>query len=220
MMPDLNFEEWVKGRFDKPEGPEPWYYDYKNDPPEPPPALALQHLRKLFSESGERLKGYSNRQLKDGLWYLFDPSNSNELFCLLDEALPLKERLETVDAIYLLYRDCFSSRCSKELSHLAKVERNPLNSICYMLWDIVAFPASGGKMEKPEVDASCLAVMEKALALEHDACIESALHGLGHAKLYYPAEVQRIIGAFLKAGKNISPDLRQYAEAAGTGMIQ
>ena len=33
-----------------------------------------------------------------------------------------------------------------------------------MVWDIVAFPASGGKMEKPEVDAACLAVMEKALA--------------------------------------------------------
>ncbi len=145
---------------------------------------------------------------------------SNEMFCILDEALPLKERLETVDAIYLLYRDCFSKRCSNELSHLAKVEGNPLNSICYMVWDIVAFPASGGKMEKPEVDAACLAVMEKALALEHDACRESALHGLGHAKWYYPAEVQRIIDAFLKAGKDISPGLREYAKAARTGMIQ
>ncbi|MGD9641585.1 MAG: hypothetical protein AB7V08_02480 [Elusimicrobiales bacterium] len=219
-MPDINFQEWVKGRFDKPEGPEPWYYDYKNDPPEPSPALSLQYLRKLFSESGEVLKGYSNRQLKDGLWYLFDPSNSNELFCLLDETLPLKERLETVDAIYLLYRECFFKRCSKELSHLSKVSGNPLNSICYMVWDVAAFRVSGGKTEKPEVDAACLAVMEKALALDHDACRESALHGLGHTKWYYPAEVQRIIGAFLKTGKNISPDLRKYAEAACTGMIQ
>jgi len=75
-------------------------------------------------------------------------------------------------------------------------------------------------MEKPEVDAACLAVIEKALAMDHDACRESALHGLGHAKWYYPAEVQRIIGDFLKAGKNISPDLWKYAEAAGTGIIQ
>ncbi|MDA8244507.1 MAG: hypothetical protein M0025_10370 [Elusimicrobia bacterium] len=219
-MNEITFEEWLKGRFDKPEGPEPWYYDSQSDPPEPPHEVSLKYLYKLFSESGELLKNYSDRQVNDGLHYLFSPSNSNEIYALTDKMLPLEERLKAVESIHQLYTDCFFARCSRKLTHLDKKLDRSVNGICYMLWDIAPIPATGGKTENPELDSACLAVMEKALRLDHEACRESALHGLGHAKWYYQAEVERIIDAFLAAAPGISKELRRYACAARTGMIQ
>ncbi len=219
-MPDITFEQWVKGRFDTPEGPEPWHSDYRNHPQEPPSAVSLEYLHRLFAECGELLKKYSDRQVNEGFWYLFSPGTSNETFSLIDVALPLSERLKAVESIYQLYKDCFFVRCSRKLSHLGKERDSSVNSICYMLWDVISIPAAGEKTEHKEIDAACLAVMEKALKLDHDACRESALHGLGHAKLYYPAEVERIIDAFLEDEKDIQPALRNYAKAARTGMVQ
>jgi len=215
----MNFEDWVKGIFDRPEGAEPWYYDYKKQPPEPAPAAGAEYLRRLFTESGVLLAGCSSRQLKDGLWYIFDPSNSNEIFCLLDAGLPLAERLKTVESIYLLYENCFLGRCTSALSHLSEARENPLNVFCYMLWDIAPLPATAGKTDNAEIDAACLEVMRKALLLPNEACRESALHGLGHAALYYPAETGGIIKSFL-ATPELRPELRRYAQAAAEGMVQ
>lgn len=215
----MTFDEWLKGIFDHPEGAEPWYYDYKKQLPEPAPAAGVEYLRRLFAESGTLLAGYSNRQLKDGLWYLFDPSNSNEIFCLLDAGVPLAERLKTIEAIYLLYENCFLERCTSALSHFNEAAENPLNVFCYMLWDVAPLPATAGKKDSPAIDAACLEVMRKALLLPNDACRESALHGLGHAKLYYPAEAGGMIKTFLDT-PGLRPELRRYAQAASEGMVQ
>jgi len=215
----MTFEDWVKGIFDHAEGAEPWYYDYKRQPPEGPSAENVAYLRRLCAESGTLLAGYSNRQLRDGLWYILDSSNSNTVWSMIDPDVPLAERVKTVESIYLLYKNCFLERCDSALSHLSEAQANPLNAICYMLWDVAPLTHAAGQKEKSGIVAPCFEVMRKALLLPNDACRESALHGLGHSKYDYPAEVKAIITSFL-ASKDLRPELRRYAEAAAEGMVQ
>ena len=60
----------------------------------------------------------------------------------------------------------------------------------------------------------------QTLALRHDACRESALHGLGHWHRAYPAETERIIDDFLATNQGIREELLRYALAARSGCIQ
>ncbi len=216
----MTFEKWVKGIFDRPEGPEPWYYDINNQMPSIAPGLSVKYLRKLFTESKDLLGKYSNLQLKWGLWYIIDCGNSSELVSLLDKAIPLSEKLETIDSIFLLYKNCFFERCANSLSQTNEAEENPLNVLCYMWWDVAPLPATAGKIDNREIDAACLEVMQKVLLLENDACRQSALHGLGHAKLYYPAEVEKIVDAFISANPAMPKDLLLYAQSAREGTVQ
>jgi len=216
----ITFENWVKGIFDWPEGPEPWYYDINNQMPEIAPALSVQFLRKLFIGSKDLLGKYSNMQVRWGLWYIIDSGHSSEIISLFDKTIPLQEKLETIDSIYLLYKNCFLERCASSLSHLRESEENALNVLCYMWWDVAPLPATAGKIDNKEIDAACLEVMRRALLLDNDACRESALHGLGHAKIYYPAEVEKIADGFISANPGMRKDLLLYAQAAREGRVQ
>ncbi len=62
-------------------------------------------------------------------------------------------------------------------------------------------------------------VMQRVLALDALACQESALHGLGHWHLRYPAEVEGAIDAFLERRPQLDPRLRQYAFSARRGCV-
>lgn len=62
-------------------------------------------------------------------------------------------------------------------------------------------------------------VMEDCLQMDHPACIESGLHGLGHLATFQTELAAPIIDRFLKNNKKQDPRLLQYAKAARTGMI-
>ena len=70
------------------------------------------------------------------------------------------------------------------------------------------------------INAELLDVMRHTLALPHDACRESALHGLGHWHRASPAETADIIDGFLARNEGIRDELRRYALAARCGCIQ
>ena len=71
-----------------------------------------------------------------------------------------------------------------------------------------------------EMERSVLKLMQRTLDIDHLACRESALHGLGHWKFEHPDEVELIIDNWLEKHKNtISNPLKEYAEAARTGRI-
>jgi hypothetical protein len=70
------------------------------------------------------------------------------------------------------------------------------------------------------VDAEFLEVMRQALALPHDACRESALHGLGHWHRAYPSQTTGIIDEFLARNGDVRDELRSYALAARCGCVQ
>lgn len=62
-------------------------------------------------------------------------------------------------------------------------------------------------------------LMQQCLELDHPACIESALHGLGHMVFSKPKIARPIIDNFLKKHRHADPELLEYARAARTGII-
>lgn len=216
----ISFDDWVKGVFNWPEKEAPWYHGIDIRGPLVSPKDSLHFLRQLFGGSSSILQQFSNLQVERGLQYIIDPGFSNEILCFLENSLPLRERVEAIDSIYLLFQDCLSKRCSNYLSHIDESRENPLNKVCYMWWDVAPLVATGGKIENKETDIACLNVMRKILSLENEACRESALHGLGHAQLYYPAEVKKIVDAFIATNLNIRQELLSYAKSARLGMVQ
>lgn len=96
-----------------------------------------------------------------------------------------------------------------------------LNFICYMFWDVTPLSVWSGfpKIEKRGYDEAMIAVMAQCLTLDNPACVESALHGLGHAVTILSKIAIPVIDEFLKKHKNKGRILLNYAEMARTGMI-
>jgi Glu-tRNA(Gln) amidotransferase subunit E-like FAD-binding protein len=64
-----------------------------------------------------------------------------------------------------------------------------------------------------------LDVMERILSLDSIACVESALHGLGHAHAAQPRQVERIIDRYLAQGRRAGAEITAYAQAARRGCV-
>lgn len=62
-------------------------------------------------------------------------------------------------------------------------------------------------------------VMEQCLSLQNPACVESALHGLGHMATFQPKLARPIIKRFLKEHKAMDPQIRAYAQSARRGRV-
>jgi hypothetical protein len=90
-----------------------------------------------------------------------------------------------------------------------------------MYWDVCPFYGQSENQRQCEADEECLRVMGVTLQIDHDACRESALHGLGHWALAYPARTDSIIDQWFKAKKNfLRRELLDYARKAKVGNVQ
>ncbi|MBZ0285589.1 MAG: hypothetical protein K8L97_32965 [Anaerolineae bacterium] len=118
-----------------------------------------------------------------------------------------------------MYEKVFFKRCSPHLSHVTEQEANPINLVCYMWWDLMPIYGQPQKKGRQPIDEACLQVMEKTLALDSSACQESALHGLGHWKMYYPERIASIIDSFITSHPDLRPELREYALRAKQGYV-
>ena len=214
---DLSFDEWVAYVFDNP--PDYRWFDLLADWGNCPPAVLVTYLTRLFEQAGDLLAPFSNAQLNQSLWFLIG-SGADAMQVLFDEDVPWPARERCLRAVFTLFRDCFAERCGAYLSHLDKSSDNPLNSICYMWWDL--FP-TWGRPDDPrhaQLDACVLEVLEQILALPSVACRESALHGLGHWAFRYPDRVASIIDEYLASQPRLRPQLNQYAAGARCGCVQ
>ena len=121
--------------------------------------------------SGHDLAVYSDQQLRNGLAYIFYNYASDVIFTICRKGVAEEKRVGAVCNMTAPYRDCLAPRCAPVLSHLDEPGSTPLNTFCYMLWD-----------ESPlcQCKGVVLDVMDDALYLSNPACVESALHGLGH----------------------------------------
>jgi hypothetical protein len=213
----LSFEDWVKFIFAHEAGGLQWYFapnaPYWNGPPD----LTITYITRLFEDPLPVLSGYSDEQLNQGFWYLVSNGASDMMFALNDEAVPLEQRIRCLKSFRLLFEEVFAVRCSPHLSHFDEPGAHPLNSACYMWWDL--FPLCPQPGSREVIGNTALGVMAEILALDALACQESALHGLGHWQRAYPKEVQQIIDRFLGAGKNLPPALITYAQSARTGCV-
>ena len=91
---------------------------------------------------------------------------------------------------------------------------------CYMFWDVACFGGPPGQREGNLFEDAVLDVLEDVLRMEHAACQESAVHGLGHRVGRHPERAPAILRKWLRGGAIRDERLRVYAEAAATGCIQ
>jgi hypothetical protein len=197
---DLTFEEWVTFVFDHPidDSRLEWYWALDADWWDGPAPLTVDYLTQVFENTLSLFAPYSDSQLNQGLWYLASNACSNHMFALMDASVPWPARERCIRSFQLLYRDCFARRCTPHLSHLDEPGAGPLNSVCYMWWDML--PVAGGPDDpaRMELDSAILQVMENALHLDSIACRESALHGLGDTP--QPLHLHRTAGAVKRRG--------------------
>ena len=111
-------------------------------------------------------------------------------------------------------------RCEPVLGHRNEPGGNRINDVCYMLWDVTPL-----NYWKDDPDAALyydtvVDLLDAVLALENAACLESALHGLGHTAAYArPGQVAAVIDRFLRLRKHLRPELVRYAHFASTGYV-
>jgi hypothetical protein len=210
------YQEWLKHVFDHEiKYPLPqWYWDEDAPSFEASDEEMTELINQTFRDAGKDLIKYTDAQVDQGIWYFVSMSCSDFLRSLNSSAVPLEKRREAIQNIFHLYSDCFAKRCAETLGHLSE-EGSPLNSSCYMFWDIS--PLTVG--ETQEIQDAVLNVLEKILTIEHRACRESALHGLSEMSFSRREETQKIIDDFLGKTK-LDEKLLAYARNAREGNVQ
>jgi hypothetical protein len=211
---DTFYAELVEFAFNRDGDLNSWAWDLELNEPSAPPEIVAAAIRRLCIKSGEDLKDYNNIQVAGGLKYIFDNSFSNYSFDLLNGELQPEQRNSTFRSLDVLFANCFAPRCSPALSHGIMSDQdellNPLNVVCYMFWDTSPLHLGG---------TEALHVMENSLYLKNIACIESGLHGLGHAFYKNEAYVEKTIDKFLASSSDIDEKLLAYAMDARRGYV-
>jgi hypothetical protein len=213
------YQEWLNHVFDhdvevqKPQ----WYFGEDVPSFEASASEIAELLGQTFRNAGKDLIKFTDEQVDQGIWYLAGTSGSDFMSALAASEVPLPKRLEAIGNIYHLYSDCFAKRCTEVLAHLSD-EGSSLNSSCYMFWDICRFSGLEDMLEGKETQDAVLKVLEKTLTIEHKACREGALHGLGHIFCSCPERVHEIIDGFLNK-TNLDDKLLTYARNARAGKV-
>jgi hypothetical protein len=173
---------------------------------------ALLRLAEVFEEPVSRLRPYSDESLDQAFWDL----GSTVFSALQDESIEWTVRHRLIRSFEPLFRELFAARCQPVLGHLSQ-EGSALNSSCYMWWDFDCWwPRED---VRSPLDSACLAAIRTVLGIDHVACQESALHGLGHWQRTHPPAVEGIIDEFLEREPHLLEELRVYAQAARAGLV-
>lgn len=176
-------------------------------------------IAETFERSGELLARFSDEQLSEGLQFTLDAGASEFMFSLVDSAVPTAVRFRALRSFVPLFEQVMAARCSPHLLHRDEQGAKPLNDICYMWWDVLPIHGRPEEPVRAEFDAEVLVVLRRLLAIPHDACRESALHGIGHWADYYPSAA-KIVDDFLASTPGLRPELVSYALGARTGGVQ
>jgi hypothetical protein len=185
-----------------------------------PPAEALQFMTRVFTNCWKDLARFSDLQVSEGLTYIGAAGESDWMYLIYDRTLSWGERVACIRSIVPLYRDCFARRCANSITRL-QAAPGAINSVCYMWWD--RFPSGGlddtTTEELRAVDGELIAVMSDALQVPHDACRESALHGLGHWHSADAKRVNAIVDDWLARNPDLPQSLVEYAKASREGQV-
>ena len=213
------YQEWLSHVFDhavevqKPQ----WYFGEDVPVFNASDNEIVELLGQTFHSAGNDLTKFSDEQVDQGIWYLAGTSGADFMSALASSEVPLPKRLEAIGNVYFLYSEYFARHCTEVLAHLSE-EGSPLNSSCYMFWDICRFSALEDMLEGKETQDAILKVLERILTIEHKACREGALHGLGHIFYSCHERVHKIIDCFLSKTK-LDDQLLAYARNAREGNV-
>ena len=94
-------------------------------------------IAEAFERSGVYLAPFSDEQLDRGFWYLSFNNCCEFMLSLIDQSVPPTLRLRALRSFVPLFEQVMAARCSPHLSHRDVRGANPLNSACYMWWDIL-----------------------------------------------------------------------------------
>lgn len=216
---EVDFESWLDETFGRAVTGE-WYPQFVHrdvgEWPDPvPDDKAIEHLTRLFENSEEALRCFSDRQIAAGLWEL----GPGDAHCVYNRTIPVEARERLIGSVATFFRDFFDRRCIPKLAHLDRDQNEPLNGICYMWWEVIGMGGAKGDPDADRLNCAELDVMEAVLQLPNLACKEAALHGLGHM-VGRSDRARAIIDRFLADAAGSDPGLREYAQAARTGCIQ
>ena len=211
------FDEWVKHLFDHDADDFDKYHAAINKAYwcDISDGKEVGYITQAFENAKTVFAPFSNSQLNFGLWHLVSHS-SETMYKLLDKQVKWTDTERCVRSFFDVFEQLFAARCSSYLSSLDESKKNPLNSICYMWWDV--FPFWGKYSGYEKIDDLFFEVMVATLKIDSVPCRESALHGLGH----FPSrreDVEAIISQFLEDNPQIRPELREYALLAQFGHI-
>jgi hypothetical protein len=217
---DILFEKQLKWVFDHPVREPAWYWDEHDDWWQGFAAsMMVEFMTRLFEAPTTYLQSFSDAQVNQGLWFLTGDACLDSLACLLDESVAWPQRERCVHSIRGLFANYVAVRCSPHLGHTGESGANPLNGACYMWWDQLHTTDDLENPSSRTMNAEIVAVMSQTLEIAHDACRESALHGLGHWQRYCPDKVPGIIDNFLTNNPTLRPELRTYAIKARVGRV-
>ncbi len=224
----MSFDKWVTHIFDHSVTDPAWhwgddveYWDCTAD-------TMVEYMTQLFEHAADILLPFSDAQVNQSLWYLASNSCSDYMFSLRDEPVSLTSKLKCIQSMETLFESCFAKRCSPHLAHSDLPGTNPLNSICYMWWDVI--PIHGLAYHEPlrsdsvPIDEAFLDVIQKVMNMDSIACQESGMHGLGEWCGYYKEINNAAISKFLnryrwRYFKKVPRELREYAAMAMVGCV-
>ncbi|MGD1018592.1 MAG: hypothetical protein ABSA12_04660 [Verrucomicrobiia bacterium] len=218
---DGGFEGWVKWVFDHPVTEPEWYESENAEHWTASPVVIVDYITRLFEEAPTLLSAYSDAQAAQGLWFLGIGIFCDGVPSIYREAVLRSQRERCIRSIYNLFEKYFAIKCSSHLSNIDEQGANPLNVVCYMWWDFLSHEAQDpeGRIGT-DMDADVLSTMQRILHLNQDACVESALHGLGHWQHLCPDDVAGIIDRFVATNPDVRHELRTYALEARSGRVQ
>ncbi len=229
------YRAWLSHVFDRPE--RQWYFEHPEDLDAPDgitfPDATSEELARLcihtFRHAGTDLTRITDAQVTLGLNFIVS-SNFTVVGSIMSRDLPAELGAEVARSIEDLFRDCFELRCTPALSSMlagagtpaeAAPPMSPLNNICYMFWDtspLLTWRTWPGDLQPQD---AVYEVLEATLHLSNPACIESALHGLGHlaqARRETSTRAADITRHFM-ATRPLTAELREYASRAATGYV-
>jgi hypothetical protein len=213
---NVSYETWLDETFGRAVSGE-WHPQFVDSVELPVPVtdeLALEYLTRLFENSEESLRYYSDRQIACGLWEL----GPGDAHCLYSQKIAIEARERLVGSVECFFRNYFDRQCVPKLAHLDQDFTEPLNGICYMWWEVITWGWLQDDPDAERLKEKDLDVMEAVLRLPNPACKESALHGLGHM-VRRSDRAGQIIDRFISDAPD-TPELLHYARAARTGCIQ
>ena len=219
MTEPVRLSQWITHVFDHPVTDPAWHFSIDSRFLDPGPTRVAELIAETFEAAGTLLQPFSDAQLNQAFWFLVSSGNSDYMFCLSDHSVQWPLRRRALRSFVPLFRQVMAPRCSPVLSHRDEPADSPLNSACFMWWDIV--PLSESQIGDPSHAAltdEVLTVLSELVDRPHDACRESALHGLGHWALFNP-QAAAIIDSFLTHAQGLRPDLIAYATQAKSGDI-
>jgi hypothetical protein len=213
----------VKYLFDRPEvSPtigEEWYWNHDEPDFEATPLEWVQIQTLLFSRAGTDLANYSDEQIGMGLNYVMSNSVSEIAFSPLDESVGMPRTLKMMEAFPSLWRDCIGPR-TKDWRYSIGNNKGRLGFVCYMWFDV--WPLPWNLRESTEFNSGLWMSLKEILSVPSREVQIAALHGVGHLKgqIGRDAEVEEHVRAFWMNLKDSDDELKSYAKAAATGMVQ